>query len=127
VEGHKKGGLKPLNNEVPESAVIFADPNLQCPRHKALREHALGDELLLYAPDQAAAFSLNTPARAIWNLCDGRHTLADICRELGSHFECAEGQLLADVRQAIHQLQELGLLEAEGVPPPAAVESDRVP
>jgi hypothetical protein len=69
--------------------------------------------MLLYGSDRQTAFSLNASAKAIWELCDGRHTLTDICRELGERFECAEDQLLADVQLAVRRLGELGLLEKE--------------
>jgi hypothetical protein len=113
-----------LSNELTEPRASFADPDRRQPRRKALQEHALWEELLVYAPDAAQAFSLNPCAKAIWELCDGRHTVADICRELGSRFACAEAQLQTDVRQAVHRLEELGLLEAEGASRPAAAESD---
>jgi hypothetical protein len=72
--------------------------------------------MLLYSPNREAAFSLNASAKAIWELCDGHHTLADICRELGERFECRADQLLADVHQAVRRLQELDLLEKEETP-----------
>jgi len=101
-----------LNNEVLETQASLPD-RLECPRRKAFREHPLSDEMLLYASDREAAFSLNASAKAIWELCDGRHTLTDICRELGERFQCSQDQLLADVQQAVRRLGELGLLEGE--------------
>ncbi len=92
----------------------------QCPRRKAIQEHALWDEILLYAPGRETAFALNGPAKAIWELCDGRHTLSDICRELGQRFSCSEETLSADVRVAVARFHELGLLEWESPPVPAS-------
>jgi hypothetical protein len=83
----------------------------QCPRRKAIQEHALWDEMLLYAPGRETAFSLNGPAKAIWELCDGRHTLTDISRELSQRFSCSEETLAADVQIAVQRFDELGLLE----------------
>lgn len=91
----------------------------RCPRRKALQEHALWDEMLLYAPGQELAFSLNAPAKAIWELCDGRHSLAAICEELGRRFHCPAATLQADVHKAVARLQQLGLVEwDEPLPPP---------
>jgi hypothetical protein len=86
---------------------------LQRPRRKALKEHQVWDEILLYAPEQDAAFSLNSSAKAIWELCDGRRSLADICQLLGERFDCPSDTLLSDVKNAILQLQKLGLVELE--------------
>lgn len=90
-----------------------------CPRRKALQEHALWDEMLLYAAGHETAFSLNAPAKAIWELCDGRHSLTEICQELGRRFSCPEATLRADVQDAVARLQELGLLEWDEPLPPA--------
>jgi coenzyme PQQ biosynthesis protein PqqD len=69
--------------------------------------------MLLYAAEGETAFSLNDSARAIWELCDGQRTVADLCRELGERFACEESQLLSDVTRTVAQLQQLGLLEHE--------------
>lgn len=100
-----------MRNAALSDAVQQSD--CQRPRRKALQEHALLDEMLLYAPSQEAAFSLNASAKAIWELCDGQRTLTEICRELGGRFHCPGNQLLADVRNTLLQLQKLGLLETE--------------
>jgi hypothetical protein len=86
---------------------------LQRPRRKALKEHQVWDEMLLYAPENDAAFSLNSSAKAIWELCDGHHSLGDICQSLGERFDCSGDTLLSDVKNAILQLQKLGLVELE--------------
>jgi hypothetical protein len=119
--------VDPVSKESVERGAAFADPDLQRPKRKALQEHPLCDEILLYASDQAEAFSLNASAKAVWDLCDGRHTIADICRELGGRFECSEAQLTADVHRAVCRLRELDLLEAEGALRPKAAEGERRP
>jgi coenzyme PQQ biosynthesis protein PqqD len=74
--------------------------------------------MLLYAPGRETAFSLNAAAKAIWELCDGRHSLAAICQELGRRFDCPAATLQADVQNAVARLEELGLLEWDEPLPP---------
>jgi len=108
-----EGGSPHLKEDALRAAAPPAAVTDQCPRRKTLQEHALWDEMLLYAPGQETAFSLNAPAKAIWELCDGQHSLAEVCRELGRRFCCPEETLWADVRNAVVRLQELGLLEGD--------------
>jgi hypothetical protein len=86
-------------------------------RGQAVREHQLLDEMLLYSPSQTNAFSLNPSARAVWELCDGRHTLGAMCTELSAQCGRPADELLPDVEQAIRRFQEFGLLEPAGVSP----------
>lgn len=71
------------------------------------------DEMVLYAPEREMAYALNSSARAIWELCDGRHTLVEMSQELGQRFGCSAEDLFADVQTTITQLHELGLLGLE--------------
>jgi Coenzyme PQQ synthesis protein D (PqqD) len=89
----------------------------QKPRRKAVREHHLWDEVLLYFPDRETAVSLNRSAKAIWELCDGQHSLVEISQELAQRVGCTSDALLPDVQAAILRLREQGLLEPENAPP----------
>lgn len=62
-------------------------------------------------PGQEIGVSLNRSARAIWELCDGRRTLAEISQELGRDLGCPGDELLDDVEAAVRQLSELSLVE----------------
>jgi len=59
------------------------------------------------------AFSLNRSAKAIWELCDGRHTPIQISQELGQRFGIDADALLSDILEALAQLQKLGLVAME--------------
>jgi hypothetical protein len=87
--------------------------SLQPYRRGGIREYPLLDEMVLYFPEKEAAFSLNSSAKVIWELCDGRRTLADICRDLGGRLGCPADYLVADVEDAVGRLRTLGLLEVE--------------
>ena len=87
----------------------------QRPRRKGVAAHPLGDELLLYTPEMAKAFSLNHSAQAVWNLCDGQRTVVEISQDLARRYDAAPDQLLGDVKETVLQLRELGLLEPESM------------
>lgn len=75
-----------------------------------VREHLLGDELLLHAPGLEAAHALNPSARAIWELCDGRRTLSEICDVLSADVGRTAAELASDVRAAVVELARLGVV-----------------
>jgi len=78
-----------------------------------VRAYPLGQELVLYFPNGQQAFSINRSARAIWEMCDGRHSLLEIGQILGQELELPAQALLPDITDAIKRLVELGLLELE--------------
>jgi hypothetical protein len=73
----------------------------------------LEDEVLLYSSAGERAVSLNSSAKAIWELCDGRHTIIEIGQELGKEIGCSGDELLDDILNAISKFREHGLLEFE--------------
>ena len=82
-------------------------------RRQDVEAHEVLDEMVLYDPVRNRAVSLNRSARAIWRLCDGRRTPMEICASLRERFGGAEERMLADVKAAIGQLHELGLLNQD--------------
>jgi hypothetical protein len=70
------------------------------------------DELVAYSPASSQAVSLNTSARAIFELCNGTRTVDDICNELSDPAGMPPEALRADVQAAIEQMRDLGLLVA---------------
>jgi len=73
------------------------------------------EELLVYVPAGDRAVALNASARAVWELCEGQQSLAEIAETLGRRFGVPGEALLPDVRQAVGQLRAFGLLApAEG-------------
>jgi hypothetical protein len=91
----------------------FADRPL-C-RRNDICEYPLGDEMVLYWPTGDRAFSLNSSARAVWELCDGRHSVPAITDRLAARFGSPREALeilQADIDATIRQLYDSGLLEA---------------
>jgi Coenzyme PQQ synthesis protein D (PqqD) len=96
-----------------------ADPASARPcRERGLKEYFVVDELLLYCPESEKGYSLNKTAKAIWRLCDGRHTLTEISEALWNRLDCTDKELLpeliSDVEETLAKLQELGLVRWEG-------------
>ena len=84
----------------------------QYPRRKSsITEQNLYDEMLLFTPETEKAFSLNHSAKAIWELCNGGHSVLQISRELGEQFGCRDEELLPDVMQTVFNFSRLGLLQ----------------
>ncbi len=85
-------------------------------RRNGIEEHILLDEIVLYYPERKMAFSLNSSTKAIWELCDGKHTVIGICQKLSERFACSAAELLSDVTTSITKLQKLSLLEVKNAP-----------
>ena len=85
-------------------------------RVNGIKEHSLSDESVLYCPEREMAFSLNKSAKAIWELCDGSHTIVNISQKLSKRFGFSGTELLSDVTAAITKLQKLSLLELKNAP-----------
>jgi hypothetical protein len=84
-----------------------------------VKEFVVVDEKLLYRPGEKLGVTLNQSARAVWDLCDGRHTIGQIVRELGQRLGCTDspmlGEIHADVTSVVAQLRDLGLVRC-GLP-----------
>jgi len=90
--------------------------NLATPLRKAdVKIERIGKEVVLYNSDQKAIHVLNPTAHAIWELCDGSHTVEDIERELKRSFSVPEGtDLIGDIRATIATFAEKNILESGG-------------
>ncbi len=71
----------------------------------------MGDEVLLLPPAGDRALALNRSGALIWTLCDGRHTLVGMLRELGSRYNGDNVTMLADLSEALLRFHHLGLIE----------------
>ncbi|MFQ6030838.1 MAG: PqqD family protein [Dehalococcoidia bacterium] len=54
---------------------------------------------------------LNSGAALVWYLCDGEHEVESIASQIAITFAEPYDQVLADVRETVHQFQSLGLLQ----------------
>lgn len=62
---------------------------------------------------QQCIYVLNPMANRIWELLDGRRTLAEVRDQLLEEFEVAPQELEQDLQEFIQQMRELGSLKEE--------------
>ncbi len=69
------------------------------------------DEAAIYDPMSGSLHRLNPSALAIWELCDGRTSIAEMGTALAEVTNMPEQQATADIARTVNELQDLGLLE----------------
>ena len=79
-------------------------------------QYQILDEVVLYRPGAAQALSLNESARVIWELCEGKRTVEEICIALGDLLAVPPERLRDDVWGGVNRLFELGLLCEQPAP-----------
>jgi hypothetical protein len=84
-------------------------------RHTAVREGKILGSVFLEIPGRADTVSLNSSGAAIWEVCDGIRSLAEINHALEARFEMPPGSLRADVEVVIQRLERIGALRLEPV------------
>ena len=83
----------------------------ECPiPRSSVESYEVADETILYDRDRRVAFSLNTHARAIWELCDGARSVQQITSVLAEWLDRYEPDLHEDIRNTIHRFRELGIV-----------------
>jgi len=70
----------------------------------------MGDEVMLYDNAGEKIHVLNHSAYAIWELCDGSHTVEDIGAELRDQYHDAGKDVVDDIRLIIDDFIKKGLV-----------------
>ena len=75
----------------------------------------MGDEVLLYPLDSSALHVLNRTAFAIWELSDGKHTVAEIEQAIREQFVIPDPQIdiASDIQNTLQMLVGKGLVRIE--------------
>jgi Coenzyme PQQ synthesis protein D (PqqD) len=81
-------------------------------RRRGLISRTVDGEVVILNRETDQVHRLNVTASYIWNLCDGTHMPDDIAARLAADFEKAADEVIEDVRGALANLRELGLLES---------------
>ena len=77
-------------------------------RKEGLVVQSVDEEILVYDLETNKAFCLNSTSKAIWNACDGEHTISEIARVVEDRLnEKVETKV---VRFALDQLEKEGLV-----------------
>jgi hypothetical protein len=82
-------------------------------RRPGVREARILEDLHLEIPDSPDPVCLNASAARIWELCDGKRTLAEIVGELERNFDVPRKTLSAAVESTTKELESVGALELE--------------
>ncbi|HEY4184861.1 MAG TPA: PqqD family protein [Polyangia bacterium] len=82
-------------------------------RQQGVREGKILGSMFLEIPGREDTVSLNSSGAAIWEICDGTRSLAEINRELETRFEMPPGSLRPDVEVVIKRLEGIGALRLE--------------
>jgi Coenzyme PQQ synthesis protein D (PqqD) len=97
--------------------------NQELPRRRAgCLQRRLEEEIVIYDRERHIGHCLNSTAAAVWGLCDGKHSIAqiatDLSQELSTHIDQSVVQL------ALRQLEDAHLLVEPKIP--AKLHSRRV-
>lgn len=85
-----------------------------CP-HPGVREGRILGQLFLEIPGRSDTLTLNASGAAIWGLCDGVRSLAEVNRDLEARFAMPAGSLRGDVAAVIERLEGIGALRLRPV------------
>ena len=81
------------------------------PRRRAeVEQHRAGDQTDLVLPG-GRSIALNDVALALWELCDGRTTTAEMIRAMDLFFDADVDVIRTDVKALLDELTEQGYLE----------------
>jgi hypothetical protein len=76
----------------------------------------VGNEMVVLKSDANAAHILNTTAAAIWELCDGQHSLDEIAASICDRFEVSFEQARGDIEQIIGRFIKVGIVNESVAP-----------
>jgi hypothetical protein len=83
-------------------------------RRQGLCRHLIDGEALLYDEQADLIHRLNTTGLFIWDLCDGTLGPDDIAERMTAVYDVPLEIARADVRQAIQEMADNGLLDGVG-------------
>jgi hypothetical protein len=91
-----------------------------CPRRRAdFKAFPVANEMVLLSPDRGHAYTLNESGAAIWQLCDGRHSLRDMLEVLRGRYSGDEVGVLTDVAEALLRFRSFDLIDSPVAPLPS--------
>ena len=80
-------------------------------RRSDIEKKIIGDEIMLFDPNDGSVYALNSTASYIWELCDGRHTFEAIIEKLQRKYNMEkEENLRRDLNEALSYFQKSKLL-----------------
>lgn len=95
-------------------------------RRSGPKSYTVADEAILVPEQGTDIYALNATGSAVWDLCDGRHSLVQIHDHLCERFEGDEVQIMADVATALFRFRSLDLLEPSSLSDPRIARSGTI-
>jgi coenzyme PQQ synthesis protein D (PqqD) len=81
-------------------------------RHREVDRNPLPDQtVLLFQKDTSLAVPVNQVGAAIWEMCDGVHSLDQIVDKLAETYDQERSRIEQDARAFLGELIRLGLVE----------------
>ncbi len=82
-------------------------------RRQSLVWRRMGGETVLFNPDCIEAYLLNRTATAIWELCDGAHSLEDMADAIADRFETGKdrAEILRNIVEFIAEGERDGYIQ----------------
>jgi hypothetical protein len=114
-----------MDQELPEEKAV-SDTSSHGPRPRQrddLVAFPVADEMVLLPPSGDLVYALNDSGRAVWKLCDGRHTPTDMLRELRAHYEGDDIEVMADLSALLLRFQHLNLIDTAAARMPGEPDS----
>jgi len=81
-------------------------------RKEHLAVEPMDDGLFVADFANARLHTLNPTAAAIWEMCDGDHSIESIASLIAEHFQLSLGDVHRDVQRIVGELNREGLLES---------------
>ena len=82
--------------------------------------------MVLLSPDWGQAYTLNESGSAIWQLCDGTHSLREMLDELRARYAGEDVGVLTDVAEALLRFRSFGLIDTAAAPIPGRADPSAV-
>jgi coenzyme PQQ biosynthesis protein PqqD len=96
-------------NDITET-LLGARPRRQ---EGVLAQEAQGQTVLLRL-DDGGYYALDEVGAAVWELCDGSRSVAEVVAAIGERFDAPEATIRADVMEFVEELRDERLLVAGG-------------
>ena len=81
-------------------------------RHSEVDANPLPDQtVLLFQKETSIAVPVNPVGAAIWEMCDGAHTVDQMVDELAATYDQERSRIDQDVRTFLDELMRLGLVD----------------
>jgi hypothetical protein len=81
-------------------------------RHPEVDANPLPDQtILLFQKDTSLAVPVNQSGAAIWEMCDGAHTIDQIVDRVADTYDQERSRIEQDVRTFLDELMQLGFVD----------------